>query len=73
MTYTTDQINNIAGPPAIPSCCTGYCEKSLTGRILFAVERIDANVWKDVTMQKQLEQQIQEQQHIIKRASEEVK
>lgn len=70
MTYTTDQINNIIGPPAIPSYCTAYCEKSSTGRILFAVERIDANTWKDVTMQKQLEQQIQEQQHIIKRASD---
>lgn len=70
MTYTTDQINNIIGPPAIPLCCTAYCEKSSTGRILFAVERIDANTWKDVTMQKQLEQQIQEQQHIIKRASD---
>lgn len=69
MTYTTDQINQIAGPPALPSCCT-YYKKSLTGRILFAVERVDANTWKDVTMQKQLEQQIQEQQHIIKRASD---
>lgn len=70
MTYTTDQINQIAGPPALPSCCTTYCEKSLTGRILFAVEHIDADTWKDVTMQKQLEQQIQEQQSIIKRASD---
>ena len=70
MTYTTDQISQITGPPAIPSCCTSYCKKSLTGRILFAAERVDANVWKDVTMQKQLEQQIQEQQHIIKRASD---
>lgn len=70
MTYITDQINNIIGPPAIPSCCNTYCKKSLTGRILFAVERIDANTWKDVTTQKQLEQQIQEQQHIIKRASD---
>lgn len=70
MTYTTDQINQTAGPPAIPSSCNTYCEKSLTGRILFAAERIDANVWKDVTMQKQLEQQIQELQHIIKRASD---
>lgn len=70
MTYTTDQINQIAGLPAIPSCCNTYCKKSLTGRILFAVERVDANVWKDVTMQKQLEQQIQEQQHIIKRAND---
>lgn len=70
MTYTTDQINQIAGRPALPSCCTSYNKKSLTGRILFAVERVDANTWKDVTMQKQLEQQIQEQQHIIKRASD---
>lgn len=68
MTYTTDQINQIVGRPALPSCCNTYCKKSLTGRILFAVERVDANVWKDVTMQKQLEQQIQEQQSIIKRA-----
>lgn len=71
MTYTTDQISQIAEHPAIPPCCTSYCKKSLTGRILFAVERIDADTWKDVTMQKQLEQQIQEQQHIIKRASDE--
>lgn len=70
MIYTTDQINQIVGPPALPSCCTSYCEKSSTGRILFAVERVDANTWKDVTMQKQLEQQIQEQQCIIKRASD---
>lgn len=70
MTYTTDQINQLARPPAIPSCCTAYCEKASTGRILFAVERIDANTWKDVTMQKQLEQQIQEQQRIIKRAND---
>lgn len=70
MTYTTDQINQIAGPPALPSCCTSYCEKSLTGRILFAIERVDANIWKDVTIQKQLEQQIQEQQSIIERASD---
>lgn len=70
MTYTTDQINQIAGPPALPSCCTAYCEKLSTGRILFAAERVDANTWKDVTMQKQLEQQIQEQQCIIKRASD---
>lgn len=68
MTYTTDQINQIAGPPALPSCCNAYYKKSSTGRILFAVERIDADTWKDVTMQKQLEQQIQEQQSIIKRA-----
>lgn len=70
MTYTTDQINNIAGPPAIPSCCTSYCKKSITGRILFAAERVDADTWKDVTMQKQLEQQIQEQRHIIERAND---
>lgn len=70
MTYTADQINQLAGPSALPSCCNTYCEKSLTGRILFAAERIDANTWKDVTMQKQLEQQIQEQQSIIKRASD---
>ena len=70
MTYTTDQINQIAGPPALSSCCIAYCEKSSTGRILFAAERVDANTWKDVTMQKQLEQQIQEQQHIIKRAND---
>lgn len=70
MTYTTDQINQIAGPPALSSCCNTYCKKSLTGRILFAAERVDANTWKDVTMQKQLEQQIQEQQCIIKRASD---
>lgn len=70
MTYTTDQINNIAGPPAIPSCCTSYCKKSITGRILFAAESVDADTWKDVTMQKQLEQQIQEQRHIIERAND---
>lgn len=70
MTYTTDQINQITRPPALPSCCTSYCKKSLTGRILFVVERVDANTWKDVTMQKQLEQQIQEQQRIIKRAND---
>lgn len=70
MTYTTDQINQIAGRPALPSCCTSYCKKSLTGRILFAAEHVDANTWKDVTMQKQLEQQIQEQQCIIKRAND---
>lgn len=70
MTYTTDQINQIAGRPALPSSCNTYCKKSLTGRILFAAERVDANTWKDVTMQKQLEQQIQEQQCIIKRASD---
>ena len=69
MTYTTKQINQLAGPPALPSCCNTYCKKSITGRILFAAERIDANTWKDVTMQKQLEQQIQEQQHIIERAN----
>ena len=69
MTYTTEQINHIAGRPALPSCCNTYCKKSLTGRILFAAERVDADTWKDVTMQKQLEQQIQEQQHIIERAN----
>lgn len=69
MTYTTEQINHIAGRPALPSYCNTYCKKSLTGRILFAAERVDANTWKDVTMQKQLEQQIQEQQHIIERVN----
>lgn len=69
MTYTTDQINQIAGRPALPLSCNTYCKKSLTGRVLFAAERIDVDTWKDVTMQKQLEQQIQEQQSIIKRAS----
>lgn len=70
MTYTTDQINQLAGPPALPSYCNTYCKKSLTGRILFAAERVDADTWKDVTMQKQLEQQIQEQQHIIERVND---
>lgn len=70
MTYTTDQINQIAGRPALPSSYNKYCKKSLTGRILFAAERVDADTWKDVTMQKQFEQQIQEQQCIIKRASD---
>ena len=70
MTYTTDQINQIVGRPALPLCCTSYCEKASTGRILFAVERGDANTWKDVTMQKQLKQQIQEQQRIIKRVND---
>lgn len=70
MTYTTKQINQLAGRPALPSCCNTYCEKSITGRILFAAERIDADTWKDVTMQKQLEQQIQEQRHIIERAND---
>lgn len=70
MTYTTEQINHITGRPALPSTASLYCKKSLTGRILFAAERVDAGTWKDVTMQKQLEQQIQEQQHIIKRAND---
>lgn len=69
MTYTTEQINHIAGRPTLPPSCNTYCKKSLTGRILFAAERVDADTWKDVTMQKQLEQQIQEQQHIIERAN----
>ena len=69
MTYTTDQINQLAGRPALPSSCNTYCKKSLTGRILFAAERVDADTWKDVTMQKQLEQQIQEQRHIIERVN----
>lgn len=70
MTYTTDQINQIVGRPALPSSCNTYCKKSLTGRILFAAERVDANTWKDVTMQKQLEQQMQKQLSIIKRAND---
>lgn len=70
MTYTTEQINHIAGRLPIPSGINIYCKKSLTGRILFAAERVDAHTWKDVTMQKQLEQQIQEQQHIIERAND---
>lgn len=70
MTYTTAQINHIAGRPALTSSCNIYCKKSLTGRVLFAAERVDAGTWKDVTMQKQLEQQIQEQQHIIERAND---